>query len=64
MEPAIEQDRNLPIGADDLPTYDDLAAQAGPNSRRVIFLASYTPPNWTQVRAMARMDREARGGTI
>ncbi|KAJ6532275.1 hypothetical protein DFH09DRAFT_1284701 [Mycena vulgaris] len=29
----IEQDRNLPIGADDLPTYDDLAAQEGPNSR-------------------------------
>ncbi|KAJ7461981.1 hypothetical protein FB451DRAFT_1140016 [Mycena latifolia] len=29
----IEQDRDLPIGDDDLPTYDDLAAQAGPNSR-------------------------------
>ncbi|KAJ7094362.1 hypothetical protein C8R44DRAFT_684654 [Mycena epipterygia] len=29
----IEQDRDLPLGADDLPTYDDLAAQEGPNSR-------------------------------
>ncbi|KAJ7181607.1 hypothetical protein C8R43DRAFT_969634 [Mycena crocata] len=29
----IEQDRDLPIGEDDLPTYDDLAAQEGPNSR-------------------------------
>ncbi|KAK7033592.1 hypothetical protein VNI00_012829 [Paramarasmius palmivorus] len=29
----IEQDRDLGNGADELPTYDDLAAQAGPNSR-------------------------------
>ncbi|KAI3610592.1 hypothetical protein WG66_006830 [Moniliophthora roreri] len=29
----VEQDRDLGIGADELPTYDDLAAQAGPNSR-------------------------------
>ncbi|KAJ6560201.1 hypothetical protein B0H19DRAFT_1376022 [Mycena capillaripes] len=32
--PAIEQDRLPPsIDGDDLPTYDDLAAQEGPNSR-------------------------------
>ncbi|KAJ7506648.1 hypothetical protein B0H11DRAFT_238508 [Mycena galericulata] len=29
----IEQDRDLPLDGDDLPTYDDLAAQQGPNSR-------------------------------
>lgn len=29
----IEQDSGIPDGQDDLPTYDDLAAQNGPNSR-------------------------------
>ncbi|KAJ6615562.1 hypothetical protein B0H10DRAFT_2039948 [Mycena sp. CBHHK59/15] len=33
----IEQDRALPLGGDDLPTYDDLAAQEGPNSRWELF---------------------------
>ncbi|KAJ7784135.1 hypothetical protein B0H16DRAFT_1491435 [Mycena metata] len=34
MEKAVEQDRLPPtLGEDDLPTYDDLAAQEGPNSR-------------------------------
>ncbi|KAJ6515257.1 hypothetical protein C8R45DRAFT_1205543 [Mycena sanguinolenta] len=36
----IEQDRSAFNGDDDLPTYDDLAAQEGPNSRRVFFLAT------------------------
>lgn len=30
----IEQDPGVPDGEDDLPTYDDLAAQNGPNSRQ------------------------------
>ncbi|KNZ76436.1 hypothetical protein J132_10411 [Termitomyces sp. J132] len=32
--PVIEQDENAPNGQDGLPTYNDLAAQHGPNSRR------------------------------
>lgn len=33
QHPYIEQDNAPPPGGDDLPTYDDLAAQNGPNSR-------------------------------
>jgi hypothetical protein len=29
----VEQDYNIPKSGDELPTYDDLAAQGGPNSR-------------------------------
>jgi len=31
----VEQDHSIPKGGDELPTYDDLAAQSGPNSRPV-----------------------------
>lgn len=29
----VEQDQDLPTGGNELPTYDDLAVQNGPNSR-------------------------------
>jgi hypothetical protein len=29
----VEQDPNIPAAGDELPTYDDLAQQNGPNSR-------------------------------
>ncbi|KAJ7265399.1 hypothetical protein B0H12DRAFT_1179995 [Mycena haematopus] len=41
----IEQDRPT-LDGDDLPTYDDLAAQEGPNSRRVFFLRRYRFGRW------------------
>lgn len=31
----VEQDHNVLTDGDELPTYDDLAAQSGPNSRSV-----------------------------
>ena len=33
----VEQDKAAPPSGDALPTYDDLAAQNGPNSRSIIF---------------------------
>ena len=35
----LEQDNSTQDGGDELPTYDDLAAQNGPNSRYVIVKA-------------------------
>lgn len=32
----VEQDYNIPKPGDELPTYEDLATQGGPNSRRVL----------------------------
>lgn len=40
----VEQDYNVATGEDELPTYDDLAEQSGPNSRSAlvsIFEKSY-----------------------
>lgn len=36
----LEQDQGPQSGGDELPTYDDLAAQSGPNSRLVHSLAA------------------------
>lgn len=39
----LEQDNSTQDGGDELPTYDDLAAQNGPNSRYVIVKALGLP---------------------
>lgn len=53
-------------GGDELPTYDDLAVQNGPNSRQVLIVAIPISPRCSllnfmmrlQVWALERMDRE------
>jgi hypothetical protein len=63
----VEQDYNIPKGGDELPTYDDLAAQGGPNSRwlsisiRSISIQSYMN---CQIWSLERVDREAVGCSI
>jgi hypothetical protein len=41
----VEQDQDQPAGGNELPTYDDLATQNGPNSRQV---SAYRSINLTQ----------------
>lgn len=56
----VEQDQNLSTGGDELPTYDDLAAQSGPNSRQVV-LSVYSQrilSPFLQIRTMEGLDRE------
>ncbi|KAG6861983.1 hypothetical protein C0995_009167 [Termitomyces sp. Mi166 len=66
--PVIEQDESAPTGQDGLPTYDDLAAQHGPNSRRVFGLTRVKKVLIEQcfkVREVEELDRktEARSGS-
>ncbi len=58
----VEQDDNIKGGGDELPTYDDLAAQNGPNSRYAFYCGSTTPQVteciFYQVWSMEGMGRE------